>query len=236
MAKNNLKSPIVIAHRGAGRPENSCLAFRNAIHAGYEGIELDVRKTSDGELVVHHDKRVKTRFFGPAIAKTTLNQLKTYNIGLNERIPTLKEVLLILKGKTVLDIEVKPANIGKEVAREAIETLGLSPNWWISSFHKQVLVDVQTMDPNIPIGYLYVRSTDKHLNTAINLGCCWIHPHHRFLTESHIKKAQKSGMKVAPWTANSPNHIMRILNLNVDAIITDDPPLAMKLRQQHQTQ
>lgn len=234
MVLNKLKSPIIIAHRGAGEPENSCLAFQNAIQSGYEGIELDIHKTKDGELIVHHDKKIKTRIFGPTIEKTTLKQLKNYNIGLNERIPTFKEALLILKGKTILDIEVKPANIGKEVAKKAIETLGLSQNWWISSFQKQVLIDVHTMDPDISVGYLYVRGSDKHLNTAINLGCDWIHPHHRFLTEDHVNIAQKSGMKVAPWTVNSINHIMRILHLNVDAIITDDPPLVMKLRQQYQ--
>lgn len=234
MVKTKLQTPVIIAHRGAGEPENSCLAFQNAIKSGYEGIELDIRTTKDGELVVHHDKKIKTRFFGPSIEKSTLKLLKTINIGLNERIPTLEETLSIFNENTWLDIEVKPAHIGKDVAQKLIEILGRSPNWWISSFHKQVLIDVHCIDRNIPVGFLYVRSKDKPLNIAINLGCHWIHPHHRFLTEDHVKKAQKRGLKIAPWTVNRPDHITRILSLNVDAIITDDPPLAMKLRQQYQ--
>ena len=124
MGKYNIESPIIIAHRGAGEPENSCLAFQNAMQAGYEGIELDVHKTKDGEYVVHHDKKIKTRLFGPTIEKTNLKQLKTYNINeqykesitLQEKIKVNDTIETYIKSKSQMSEEVikKIKNLRKQ--------------------------------------------------------------------------------------------------------------------------
>ena len=105
-----MTKPLIIAHRGASyyAPENTMASVKLAWGQNTDALEVDVHKTKDGKLVVHHDKKINTRFFSPTIAKTNLKRLKTYKIGLNEQIPTLKEALSILKGNIILDIEVKP--------------------------------------------------------------------------------------------------------------------------------
>lgn len=101
------------AHRGlhdvsAGIPENSLAAFRRAKEKGY-GVELDVFLTSDGHMVVHHDRSLK-RICGMDrnIDQMTLEEVRALTLsGTDERIPTLDEVLSLIDGKIPMIIEMK---------------------------------------------------------------------------------------------------------------------------------
>lgn len=99
------------AHRGlwnAQRPENSLSAFRSAVDAGY-GIELDVHRTKDGVLVVHHDDNLK-RVCGVdrRIAQSTLAEVRACHLsGTAEVVPTFDEVLEAVGGRVPLIVELK---------------------------------------------------------------------------------------------------------------------------------
>jgi len=102
---------LVCAHRGYWRsgPENSLLAVENAIKLGVDIIEIDVRKTKDGELIVIHDKSIDRTTTGKGnIAEITLDSIKSVNlktgagIKTHYKVPTLEEVMLLVKGKPVL--------------------------------------------------------------------------------------------------------------------------------------
>ena len=99
------------AHRGlwnAQRPENSLSAFRSAVDAGY-GIELDVHRTKDGVLVVHHDDNLK-RVCGVdrRIAQSTLAEVRACHLsGTDEVVPTFDEVLEAVGGRVPLIVELK---------------------------------------------------------------------------------------------------------------------------------
>lgn len=111
------------AHRGlwnAERPENSLAAFRAAVAHGY-GIELDVHRTRDGALVVHHDDSLR-RMTGvdKRIAQSTLNEVRACLLPNGEPIPTLDEVLDAVAGRVPLIVEVKVENANHAALSQAV--------------------------------------------------------------------------------------------------------------------
>ena len=102
------------------RPENSLAAFRAAVEKGY-GIELDVHRTRDGALVVHHDDSLK-RLTGvdKRIAQSTLKEIRACKLPNGESIPTLDEVLKTVAGRTPLVVEVKVEDRNHDLLSRAV--------------------------------------------------------------------------------------------------------------------
>ena len=101
---------ILTGHRGAAalEPENTLLSMQKAIDLGVDQIELDVHLTRDQHLVVIHDTTVDRTTDGQgAVADFTLEEIKRLDAGKGERIPTLQEVIDLVRGKVVLQIELK---------------------------------------------------------------------------------------------------------------------------------
>ncbi len=107
---------VLVAHRGAvgpGEPENTLAAFRLAIASGAEAIEIDLRGTKDGEIVVIHDATVdRTTNGSGAVAELTLAQLRRLDAGRGEHIPTYQEVLQLVSGTgIVLLLDIKKGGV-----------------------------------------------------------------------------------------------------------------------------
>jgi glycerophosphoryl diester phosphodiesterase len=121
---------LIAAHRGAhlDAPENSLLGFQQTIDMGIDIIELDVRCTKDGQLVVIHDKTVNrtTTGKGPVDSFTLeqIRQLRLLHKGkpTEEKIPTLKEALLLAKGKILVDLDIKSEGCIEKIMQEVKET------------------------------------------------------------------------------------------------------------------
>ncbi|MCF6298081.1 MAG: hypothetical protein L3J08_08905, partial [Flavobacteriaceae bacterium] len=157
----------VIAHRGFSSiaPENTLIAFQKAIESGADYFELDVHKSSDDKLFVIHDKSVnRTNSNGKSgnISEMTCKEIKKVKVGYsekfgdtykNEKIPTLKEVLKLAKGKIKVCIEIKVYGIEKEIL-EIVKKLDMEKEVLIFSFHYPVLSKIRQLNPTIPILYL----------------------------------------------------------------------------------
>lgn len=133
----------LIAHRGLvdhNICENTLKAFKNAINKGYNGIELDVRKTKDNIIVVLHDKYINRTSNGKGnINKLTYKEVLKYNFGTKtnkSKIPTLKEIVKTINNTTIF-IELKE-NIEKE---ELNDILKINPTnkYYIMSFNKKYI-------------------------------------------------------------------------------------------------
>jgi len=99
-----------IGHRGAAghAPENTLASFRKAIELGLDMTELDVHVCASGELVVIHDENVdRTTNSKGWVSKLSLTELKRLDAGAGETVPTLAEVLDLLKDRIMLNIELK---------------------------------------------------------------------------------------------------------------------------------
>ena len=135
-----------IAHRGGiipGYPENTLAAFRQAIKHGAEVIEIDLRGTKDGEVVIVHDETLDRTTNGKGkITDYTLTELKKLDAGGGERIPTYEEVLQLVSGtgvKLLLDIKESPLLDKRKVARltediepfaqAGVDIIRLWPKW-----------------------------------------------------------------------------------------------------------
>jgi len=221
----------VQAHRGspdpaAGVVENTLEAFTRAHQLGADGVELDVRMTSDGALAVHHD---------PAIAGVgPIAELSTGD--LPPHVPLLAAALVVCEGLTV-NIEIKnlPGEPGydpaERIAGEVVDlvaALGWAPAVVISSFWPPTLDAVRNGDPDVATGLLLASWAEPAdaVAAALDHGCTAIHPHVDLVGGTLVDRAHEAGLAVATWTVNERTRLLAAAEAGVDTVITDDVALA----------
>jgi glycerophosphoryl diester phosphodiesterase len=217
---------LKVGHRGARayEPENTLRSFGRAIELGVDVVELDVRRTADGEVVVIHDDKVdKTTDGSGLVSELTLEEIKRFKTEEGEKIPTLKEALDYLKGRVRVLIEFKETGIEEEVVGLVLEK-GMEDSVIIISFLEEALRRVQELDKGVPTGLLYVRHK-KPIETALELGAKYLLPLYRFVHSADVKKAHEAGLKMIVWTINKPEEVTEYTKKGVDGIATDKPDI-----------
>ncbi len=159
-------SSFKFAHRGLhseGAPENSLSAFAEAVACGY-AIELDIRLSRDGELVVFHDDTL-TRVTGidKRVDELTLAELKELRLlGTDERIPTFSEVLALVDGRVPLLVEIKEDIFKYKVTEEAVKKLReYKGEFIVESFNPLALARFRKLYPEVPLGILSMAYTKR---------------------------------------------------------------------------
>lgn len=150
-----MRKILIGAHRGAmcHAPENTLAAFEKAIAFDTYRIELDVRRSRDGQIVVMHDATVDRTTNGSGrVADQTLDELKRLRVGGTETIPTLDETLQQVKGRCRLLVEIKDRGIAADVVAR-IAGAGRKDDCTISSFDEETLQQVKRCDPAIATAY-----------------------------------------------------------------------------------
>jgi glycerophosphoryl diester phosphodiesterase len=236
----------VIAHRGGREwaPENTMRAFANCLELGVDGIELDVQRCASGELVVIHDADLtRTTNGGGLVAEATLDEIKRLSAGLwfdkefyLEKIPLLSEVLSLVAGQCVLNIEIKNAPIAYPGIEE--ELLALLDGYCapskiiISSFDHYNLLRLSQLLPEaseIKLALLADAILIDLPNYAAHLKTAFFHPCFGSLRSDIVDQAHKAGMKVNAWTLNNRSQWAMAAKMGVDGIVTDDPEELMML-------
>jgi len=144
----------IIAHRGSSAkyPENTLLAFKKAIEAGADGIETDLRLTLDNEIILFHDGNLK-KYMGVDAKPESLSilELKEFDMGRGEIIPTLNELLELVEGKVTLILEIKyNAKTYKRLCEILITQIENKLEWIeVSCFEDKVLEYIYTLNPNV---------------------------------------------------------------------------------------
>jgi glycerophosphoryl diester phosphodiesterase len=218
-----------IAHRGASgyEPENTLRSFSRALTMNVDAIELDVHLTKDKKLVVIHDNSVKRTTNGKGWVKNfTLKQIKTLDAGLDEKVPTLKEVFDLVNKKVFINIELKGKGTAKPVAR-LIEQY-VKKGWWynhfiISSFNFKELENFYNVNKKVRIGVLFERFPDKYFQKAALVNAYSINFPLTKVTKKYVEKAHKQGLKVLVWTVNTKKDIAKMKKLKVDGIFCNFP-------------
>ncbi|MCQ4209252.1 glycerophosphodiester phosphodiesterase [Streptomyces longispororuber] len=210
--------PLVYGHRGARteEPENTLRSFRRAAELGADGIELDVRVSADGRLVVIHDATVDRTTDGEGeVAALTLAQLRSLDAGSGERIPTLDEALASFEG--LVQVEIK--------APEAVRVIqDLPERAVLTSFHPEVLEDAARRLPRVARGLITHRPGDDMLRTAKDLGAAWVCPELTdALTPGLVERCHAAGLRVDGWPAADRELLHGFVELGVDAVTTDHP-------------
>jgi glycerophosphoryl diester phosphodiesterase len=226
---------MIVGHRGSPRRarENTLEAFALAREDGADGVELDVHRTRDGELLVHHDADIEG--FG-VIARHDAAAVR----GAFGWIPNLAEVLDECLGLLV-NIEIKNSpkdadfDPDESVAIRVVDLLaarGGRDRVLVSSFHLPSIDRVHALRPEIPTGYLLAMtpSPGDALGAAVVGGHRAIHPFFGVLADrgatTVVEEAHALEIAVNTWTVNEPDEIVRLAAVGVDAIITDVPAVA----------
>ncbi len=217
---------IKVGHRGARayEPENTLRSFKRAMELGVDAVELDVRRTKDGEIVVIHDADVKRTTDGEGLAcDLTLKQIKNLNTKKNEKIPTLEEAFDVVDCKVKAFVELKEVGTEKQVL-DITKRKGVEKNVVIVSFLEEALRKVRELDPSIETGLIYAKHRNP-LKAALDLKAQWLLGLYRFVHTANVEKAHENGLKVLVWTVNTPQEAAEMKKKGVDAIASDKPDI-----------
>lgn len=228
----------ITAHRGysALAPENTLPAFRLAIESGAaDYVELDVRETADGVLVVTHDATLKRCAGRPEkVAQLTFEEISMLDVSKDYRgpgaaefsgvrIPTLEEVLELCKGQIGLNIEIKEA--GERVTDQVIALVKqyeMEEDCVISSSRYSVLQRVKEVEPDLPCGYILSVGAGGYYDLP---AADFFSMEADFVTREIVNELHLRGKEIHVWTVNQTGILENMLQLGVDNIITDDPKL-----------
>ena len=243
-----LDNPVeVTAHRGysAAYPENTIPAFKGAIQVGADWAELDVQQTADGEVIVMHDSNLKrTTGLDKEVWQVTWDEIKDLDNGSwfdkkyqTVRIPTLKEVLKVCRGKIHLNIEIKPSGHDKDLEEQVAKLLKkyhMRDTCVVSSLKYDSLRKIKEADDSVETAYItsvsYGNFTDLEYADGYSVEST-------LLSKSFVNKAQKAGKQIYVWTVNSEERLEKVVGMGIDNVITDDPVMAKELiyEQEHST-
>jgi glycerophosphoryl diester phosphodiesterase len=226
-------APLHLAHRGASgiAPENTLAAFRKALVIGSLMVECDVHATREGAVVVMHDATVDRTTNGTgAIKELGLAELKTLDAGswfapefAGEQVPTLAELLEVLRGHTTLSLEIKQAGI-EEAAVASLRDGGMLDDTLVISFLPQALVRVKEIAPALPTGLLVSKgTTEEVVAKALEIGAEVLSAHRAMVNEELVGAAHSAGLKMTAWIANDRPEQQRLMDLGVEIIGTDHP-------------
>jgi glycerophosphoryl diester phosphodiesterase len=249
--------PKIIAHRGASgyAPENTMVAFEKAISLGCDMIEVDVRPTADHRAVIYHDRRLKrTTGLPGSVRKFTESQLTAlpaaYRYAIpgyeDQKIPSLDQMLSALQGRCSLLLEIKAEGLIAPVdfLRFVGETLNkYNGDQWVTvqSFDSGLLRRFHRMFPEYSIHKLLVFrlpifnvQLDRSLKVEDALKNSYyraINVDHRFLSPRFIKKVHRFGKEVYCWTVNDKIRMKKLVEWQIDGIITNYPDRLLALRE-----
>jgi len=221
---------LKIAHRGASRyaPENTLEAFKEALKLKVGAVEFDVHHTKDGKLIVMHDDTVNrtTDGIGP-IHKFTLEEIRKLHEQNGEPVPTLNEVLDLLKNKCISKIDIKDSKIISKVIR-LIKKKDMIRSVIITCEVSSILRKSKELSKNIKLeagGFGYSKNIPikKIIDKAISVHADIISPHYTIITKKLVDEAHKNGLKVHVWTVDTKTMIYKMKKMGVDGITTNFP-------------
>jgi glycerophosphoryl diester phosphodiesterase len=247
MVLESLSQPVIFAHRGASAyaPENTLAAFELALNQQADAIELDVKLSADGHVIVIHDSTVDrtTNGYGK-VEDLTLANLKALDVRsfpdnqfAEEKIPTLEEVFEAVGKRTFINIELKNQKARGEDLVETVCMLikkhQMQKRVMFSSFYPTVLSKTHSYLPNVPRGLL---AWNGFLGVwARSFGFSFgkyeaLHPYLQDFTQHEVTRVHRLKRRIHVYTVNKADDIRRLFKWGVDGIFTDDPQLAVKIR------
>ncbi len=220
----------VFAHRGAHdeEPENTLAAFRAAIELGVDGVELDVRRTLEGALVVYHDPT----FDGGIVAHLHADALPSH-------VPSLEDALDVLRPVSV-NVEIKNQKSPREptyddtgvFARQVIDCVRDvgSTTTSVSCFDLRTCAQMRAYATQLRVAWLVSNvALAAALREAARLDFNAVNPHLRLVDEETQHLATALALEMSVWTVNESEDLVRMGKLGVTSVITDRPDAALAI-------
>lgn len=214
-----------IAHRGAPREfrENTLPAFERALERGADAIELDVHSTSDGMVVVHHD-RVLSRtvddvLLGRPIDTVPWSELQGVELVPGITIPSLSQVLDLVGGRAAVYVEIKGEGI-EALVIDAIR--GGDARCAIHSFDHAMIARARRIAPELRRGILFEERPPDIDALMDDTGALDVWPHWPLADASLVDRVHARGGRVLAWTVNSRDVAEQLVTVGVDGLCSDD--------------
>jgi glycerophosphoryl diester phosphodiesterase len=200
----------IVAHRGASQeaPENTLAAFAKAIELGADMIEFDVRRASNGQLVISHDP-----VRGPA-----------------SKLPTLEDAVRLTQGRIQLDVELKESRCEQAAIDVLLKHFRLS-DFCITSFLAPALRETRSIHPGIRTGLIFATWGSSVRAACVSPDADFLVPHYRLAA-----RAEQIGKPLFVWTVDDPARTRGLFGRPlVEAIVTNNPRQALALRSESQS-
>jgi glycerophosphoryl diester phosphodiesterase len=228
----------IIAHRGASgaAPENTLASIQRAIEDGADWIEIDVQESADGQVIVVHDSDfMKLAGVNLKVWDGTLAEIRELDVGssfaaefVGEQVPTLAQVLEVVKGKSGLIVELK--YYGHDQALEQrvvdlIEAANMRDQTMIMSLEYAGIKKIRELRPDWIIGLLSAQA----IGDLTRVDADFLAVSTRLANSSFIRSAQAAGKQVYVWTVNDALAMSHMMSLGIDGVITDEPRLGRQV-------
>jgi len=230
-----MKNTIVVAHRGLSclYPENTLISFRKAMEIGVDIIELDVRETKDGKIVVIHDEKVDRTTNGTGyVEELRLDMIRKLDAGewkgafKDVKVPTLEETLEILDKKTKLLIEIKQADVKKII--DIVRKKSVEEKVIIGSFHLKYLIETRKLFPSLPTAFITSKIPDN-IYKLLRWGIQMINIEYHTLTDEIFKTFTEKGFVVNAWTVDRRKDMEKLISVGIPLITTNYPDILKKV-------
>ncbi|MFW3611904.1 glycerophosphodiester phosphodiesterase [Staphylococcus caprae] len=237
----------IVAHRGLPEdyPENTLIAYKHALMLHIDMLEIDVHYTKDKQLVVIHDDTIDRTSNGKGkVIDYTLDELREFDFGAyrgdkfkGERIPTLEEVLDLVDhfSKTLLLEIKKPSQYPgiEEMIVEKLKERGMPKHKVIlQSFDFDCVKKLAEMNLEFELGvllskkqYWYKLPNFKEIAKVAD----YANPNYALVTKRFMKHAHEEMLKVLPYTVNESKAVKKLIDFEVDGVISDIPEDIFKL-------
>ncbi len=230
-----MKNTVVVAHRGLSSkyPENTILSFQKAVEIKVDAIELDVRETKDGEIVIMHDEKVDRTTDGNGyVEQLTYSEIKKLDAGKwkgnfkDVKVPSLKEAFENIGNKIYYFIEIKKVNLSKVI--KLIDSFNLKENIVLSSFHIEYLLETRKIAPEIPVAFI-TDHFPENINILIENGIRTLNLYHPEITDEKFIYLTKNGILTHVWTVDEKEDMEKYLNMEIPIITSNCPDLLLKV-------
>jgi glycerophosphoryl diester phosphodiesterase len=220
--------PRIIAHRGASGValENSRAAFREALRAGVDGIELDIHSTRTGDLVVHHDPELPGR--GP-IGLLDREAVQSHRLSNGEPVPTLPEVLDLLLEKRTPDppevwIEIKTlSETHDDLLLDCIAQSPLPEKCGIHSFDHRIIQRLGAKRGSLRRGILSASYPVNLVGPLRDAGASVLWQAWQLIDPALVDEMHRAGCEVIAWTVNDQAAAGTLAAMGVDAMCGNWP-------------
>jgi len=205
---------MIFGHRGSPRrfPENTMASFEEALRAGADGFETDLRLLADGVAVLFHDDEVG----GEPVESLPSSRVRA------DRVSELAR----LSGRGTMILEVKRGKWEDALVAE----VGSWKNIIVASFDHSLIAELARRKVAFPLGLTIAGVIVDLPDYAQKLGAKWCFPDHHYVDASLVNALHDAGIGVIPWTPNRPADWSRLREIGCDGIITDYPAEAVGWR------
>ncbi len=232
-----------VAHRGASayEPENTLRAFDRAIDMGATMLELDLHLSRDGHLMVIHDADLSRTTNGVGrVTDMSLEDIRHYDAGQGERVPTLPEVIELARGRAQLYIELKGQETPEPLVR-VLRSSHFTDQVIVGSFYPWLPQKVKWLAPEIRTSVLVGEwGKNEMVEWALAVDADYVHPcwerhdprPHQLLTSTLLETIRSQHLGIVVWHEERPEELRELVKLDVDAICTNTPDVLAEILRQ----